>query len=322
MDRRQFCALTGATLLAPAAFAQAPTGFPTKPIRIVVPTPPGGPLDTLARMMSEKMTTTWGQPVVVDNRSGANGSIAYAAVANAPPDGHTFVLSLSSLVQATLLMKAPPYRLEQLAAVTIVATMPNAFAVGSHVPVTTMAQFLAWAKSRTDGVDYGSSGPGSSGNIMGATLAKDANINLVHVPFRGDVPGMQALLGGQIASLFGVPGNLAQYAQTGKVRLLALAAPKRLKDFPDVPTFAELGFPRVNLAGWSMVAVPAGTPQPIVDQLSAEIARIVQTPEVSARIASYGFQPEGTNAEAGRKLLREEGPRWSAAMQVAGVTPE
>ncbi|MDQ7954938.1 MAG: tripartite tricarboxylate transporter substrate binding protein [Pseudomonadota bacterium] len=321
--RRALCALAAASLaLAGAASAQDSARWPDRPLRIVIPTPPGGALDGTARLVAERLAASLGQPVMVDNRAGANGAIAYGLVAKAPPDGYTMVLTLSSLVLTSLMVKAPGYTLQELTPVSLVAMLPNSFAVARHVPASNLREFIAWARNRKGGVAYGTSGPGSSANILGSMFAQQAGIDMVHVPFKGEAPAVQAALGGQIAVVVGAAGTLAAQAQAGQMKLLAVALPNRLKDFPDVPTFGELGFPAVSLSGWSLMAVPAGTPKPIVDRLSAEITRIVQTPEISARIFAYGFQPEGGTSDAARRFVQTETARWTDAIKATGITME
>jgi tripartite-type tricarboxylate transporter receptor subunit TctC len=322
--RRQALRLLAAAslALATAAGAQDRSRWPDKPLRIVIPTPPGGALDGTARLIAERLATALKQPVVVDNRAGANGAIAYSLVAKAPPDGSTMVLTLSSLVLTSLMAKSPGYTLQELAPVSLVAMLPNGFAVAKHVPASTLPQFIEWSRTRKDGVDYGTSGPGSSANILGSMFAQAAGINMVHVPFKGEAPAIQAAIGGDLAVVIGATGTLAGQAKAGQMKVLAVALPNRLKDFPDVPTFGELGFPAVSLSGWSLMAVPAATPRPIIDRLSAEITRIVQMPDVSARIYGYGFQPEGGTPEAARKFMQDEATRWAAAIKATGVTME
>lgn len=322
--RREALRMLGATsvLLTGAAAAQEPSGYPAKAIRIVIPTPPGGAMDGTARAIADRLSAAFKQPVIVDNRAGGNGSIAYSVVAKSAPDGYTVLLSLSSLVQTALLSKAPTYSLEELAPVAVVALLPNAFAVSKHVPVNTLQQFVEWAKTQKDGVDYGSSGAGSSGNIMGGMLARAAGINMMHVPFKGEAPAIQTMMSGQLSGIMGATGTLAAQAKAGHMKVLAVALPNRLKDFPDVPTFAEAGYPSVNLSGWSLAAVPSGTPKAIVDRLSAEITRIVQSPDVSARIYAFGFQPEGSTPEVARRFLQDELARWGAAIKATNITME
>jgi tripartite-type tricarboxylate transporter receptor subunit TctC len=321
--RRDALRALAATALAAAGTAGAQdASWPDRPLRIVIPTAPGGALDGTARLIAEKLSASLKQPVVVDNRAGGNGSIAYGTVAKAAPDGHTMVLTLSSLVLTSLMSKSPGYTLQELAPVTLVAMLPNGFAVAKHVPAATLPQFIEWTKAQKDGVDYGTSGPGSSANILGSMFAQQARINLVHVPFKGEAPAVQAALGGQLGVVIGATGTLSTQAKAGNMKVLAVALPNRLKDFPEVPTFAELGFPAVSLSGWSVMALPAGTPRPIVDRLSAEITRIVQMPDVSARIFAYGFQPEGGTPEAARRFVQDEAVKWAAAIKATGVTME
>ena len=312
----------GLAALSVPASAQDAAAFPRKPIRFVIPTQAGGAMDATARAIGEKMAESWKQPVIIDNRAGGNGAIAYGAVAKSTPDGYTVGLTLSSLVQTLLLSKTAPYSLQELTPVALVAMLPNGFAVGKDVPANTVQQFVEWARKQPAGVDYGSAGAGSSGNIMGGTLAQSANFKFVHVPFKGEAPAIQAVVGGQLQAMFGATGSLAAQARSGNMKLLAVALPNRLPDYPDVPTFAEAGFPNVNLSGWSVALVLAGTPKAIVDKLAAEITRIVRLPDVSARILSYGFQPEGGSPEAARRFVDDEMTRWGAAIKAANVTIE
>jgi tripartite-type tricarboxylate transporter receptor subunit TctC len=309
-------------LLSATAAAEDAAAYPSKPIRIVITTAPGGSMDGTARLIGEKLTEAWKQTVIVDNRAGGNGSIAYGTVAKSAPDGYTVLLSLSSLVHMVLLPKTPSYSLQELTPVSLVAILPNAFAVGKDVPAATLQQFVDWARKQPAGVDYGSSGAGSSGNIMGGTLAQAAKIQLVHIAFKGEAPAIQNVIGGQVQAVFGATGSLAAQAKAGTMKLLAVAAPARLRDYPDVPTFAEAGYPSVNLSGWSLALVPAGTPKPIIDKLAAEITRIVRLPDVGARINAYGFQPEGGSPDAARRFLDSEYLRWGAAIKAANVTLE
>lgn len=322
--RRALFALAASSFaFAGAAGAQdSAARWPDRPLRIVIPTPPGGALDGTARLIADRLAASLGQAVVVDNRAGANGAIAYGVVAKAPPDGYTMVLTLSSLVLTSLMVKSPGYTLQELTPVSLVAMLPNSFAIAKHVPASNLREFIAWARNRKEGVDYGTSGPGSSANILGSMFAQQAGINMVHVPFKGEAPAVQAALGGQVAVVIGAAGTLAAQAQAGQMKLLAVALPNRLKDFPDVPTFGELGYPAVSLSGWSVMALPSGTPRPIVERLSSELTRIVQTPDVAARIFAYGFQPEGGTSDAARRFVQDETARWTEAIKATGITME
>ncbi|HEY4069562.1 MAG TPA: tripartite tricarboxylate transporter substrate binding protein [Burkholderiaceae bacterium] len=298
-------------------------GYPAKTIRLVIPTAAGGGMDAMTRMIAEKLSDAWKQAVIVDNRAGGNGAIAYAAVANAAPDGYVVGLTLSSLVQTPLLYKAASaFSPKALTPFVVVAMLPNGFAVGKDVPVNSVAQFIEWARKQPNGVDYGSSGAGSSGNIMGGTLASAAGIQMLHVPFKGEAPATQALIGGQIKAVMAAPGSLVAQGKGGALKVLAVALPSRLKEYPDIPTFAEAGYPNVNLSGWSMGILPLGTPKPIADKLAAEITRIVRLPDVAARISALGFQSEGSTPEAARQFYDTELQRWDAAIKTSKVTIE
>lgn len=320
--RRLLTAGAAAALTALAWPALAQDSYPNKPIKLVIPTAAGGAMDAMTRAIAEKLSDAWKQPVIVDNRAGGNGAIAYAAVATAPHDGYTVGLTLSSLVQTPLLYKSTSFNIKDLTPIVLVAMLPNGFAVGKDVPANNLAQFVDWARTQPGGVDYGSSGAGSSGNIMGAALASAAKIEMLHVPFKGEAPAIQAVIGAQIKAVMGAPGSLAQQAKGGTLKLLAVALPSRLKEFPDVPTFAEAGYPAVNLSGWSLGVLPAGTPKPIADKLAAEITRIVRLPEISARISALGFLAEGGTPDAARQFFDTEWVRWSAAIKTSKISLE
>lgn len=279
-------------------------------------------MDAMTRAIAAKLSEAWKQTVIVDNRAGANGAIAYAAVATAPHDGYTVGLTLSSLVQTPLLYKSPSFNIKDLTPIVLVAMLPNGFAVARDVPASNLTQFVAWARTQTGGVDYGSAGAGSSGNIMGGMLASAAKIEMLHVPFKGEAPAIQAVIGSQIKAVMGAPGSLAAQAKGGTLKLLTVALPTRLTEFPDVPTFAEAGYPAVNLSGWSTGIVPFGTPKPIADKLAAEITRIVRLPEISARISALGFLTEGGTPEAARQFFDTEWGRWGAAIKASKITLE
>lgn len=297
--------------------------YPDRAVTLVLPTAPGGALDAITRQMAERLSATWKQTVVVDNRPGANGMIAASFVAKAPPDGHTLLVSLSSLVQTPILNPKATYRLEDLAPVSLTAYFPNGFAVGGALPVKTLEDFINYAKSPSGkALSYGSSGAGSSGNIMGETLKRAAKIDMVHVPYKGESPAILAVIGGDVTAAFGAPGTQAEHAKTGKVKLLAVATPKRLRDFPNIPTFTELGYPAVDLSGWSGVLMPAATPKAIVDQFAAEWVRIVKSEDIGNRIYGFGFEPVGSTPDAFRSFIRTENDKWGAAIRESHITLE
>ncbi len=301
------------------ALAQAGSTYPDKPIKLVVPLPPGGNMDAMTRIIAERLSTSVGQPVIVENKPGATGAIGAAAVAQAKPDGTTVLFAISSIVQAVVLQKNPPYKLSELQPVVQLAQLPIGFGVATSMSVTTLAEFVKLARERPK-TAYASYGNGSAAHIIGETLAAAAKLDLLHVPYKGEAPAFNDLLGGHVASVFASVGGINQH--TGKIRLLAVTGSRRLSRFPDAPTFDEAGFPLNGLTGWAGVFVPAGTPQPIVDKLAAEIARILAMPDVQAKILDYGFEPAGRSAEPFAAFVDAQAKQWAAATKVAKIEPE
>jgi len=299
----------------PAAFAQDTTAFPNRPIKIITPTAAGGNIDILARTLAEKLTLAWGQGVVVEPRPGANGMLAAAAVAKAPPDGYTVLFSHSALVQNLLLQPNPPYRLAELAPVSMLALFPIAYGVNTSLGVNSLQELIALARARPKTLSFGSYGTGSGAHVIGAGLNRAAGIDLTHVPYKGEVPAVTDMMSGQVSSAYGSVGYMARQLGGGKVRLLAVASLARLKNFPDLPTFAEAGFPSLNLPGWGGIFLPAGTPPEIVARFSAEIVKAVRMPDVVAKIDGMGFVPVGNSADAFGTSIKSEFEKWEVAIR-------
>ena len=311
-------ALTRRTLLcasltlaaAMPAWSQAPA-FPTKPIRIVIPTAPGGNLDVLARLVAAKLTDAWGQQVIIDPKPGANTILATMAVAKAPADGYTVLFTISGFVQNLVLRSDVQYKMNDLAPVSIVASFPIALAANAKLPADDLAGIVKMAKEAPEKYSFGSYGMGSGGHLIGEGLNKAAGIRIKHIAYKGEAPSFTDLVSGDIALAYGSVGFYANHVSDGKVKLIAVASPNRLKAFPKVPTFAELGYPDVNLPGWGAMFLPAGTPAPIVDKYVAEIRKIVQMPDVQARIAQLGYEPVGNTNTEFAQFLQEDLKRWS-----------
>lgn len=309
-SRRAVLAASLALLAAAPGWAQN-TPFPTKPVRLVIPTAPGGNLDVLARIVAAKLTEAWGQPVIVESRPGANTILATTAVARAQPDGYTALFTISGFVQNLVLQQNPQYKMGDLAPVSLVASFPIALAANTKLPANDLAGVVKLAKDAPEKYSFGSYGVGSGGHIIGEGLNKAAGIRIKHVAYKGESPSFTDLVGGQIDLAYGSMGFYAAQLGNGKVKLIAVAAPHRLKSFPDVPTFAEAGYPDVNLPGWGGMFLPAGTPAPIVDKFVQEIRKIVQMPDVLAKIYQLGYEPVGnTNAEFAQ-FLQADLQRWS-----------
>jgi tripartite-type tricarboxylate transporter receptor subunit TctC len=307
--RRALVAAGFALLAAVPAWAQ--DTFPNKPVKLVIPTAPGGNMDVLARVVAAKLSEAWGQPVVVESKPGANTIVATTAVAKSAPDGYTALFTISGFVQNLVLRSNPQYKMSDLAPVSIVASFPIALAANAKLPADDLASVVKLAKQAPGKYTFGSYGVGSGGHLIGEGLNKAAGIDIKHTAYKGEAPSFTDLVSGEIALAYGSVGFYANQLSGGKVKLIAVAAPHRLKAFPNVPTFAEAGFADINLPGWGAMFLPAGTPAPIVDKYVSEIRKIVQMPDVQARIAQLGYEPVGnTNAEFAQ-FLQQDLQRWT-----------
>lgn len=302
----------------PAA-AQDAFPAPGKTIRIVIPTAPGGNIDLMARLYAEKLQAAWGQRVIVESRAGGNGTLATAAVTSSAPDGQTALFVHSALVQNVVLNPNPGYRLADLAPASLLASFPIALAASAAIPADTLPDLVKLAKQKPGAMIFGSYGPGSGGHIIGAGLNKAAGIELTHVAYKGEAASYVDLVGGQIQVAYGSVGFYSQRLAEGKVKLLAVASPQRLPTFPNVPTFAELGYADVNLAGWGGLLLPAGTPDAVVEKWSAELQRITRLPEVQKRVLDMGFVPIGGDRKEFADLLSSDVQRWSAVVKANNI---
>lgn len=307
--------------VATTAHAQE-VAYPSRMIRIIIPTASGGALDALARIVAEKLTAAWGQQVIVESRAGANTVLATTAVPKSPPDGYTALFTISGFVQNLVLLPNPPYKASDFAPVSMVAVFPIALAANASLPANTLQEVVKLARDKPDTISYGSYGVGSSGHIIGEGLNKAAGIRLNHVPYKGEAASFPDLVSGQLGLAYGSVGFYANQVGAGKVKVIAVASPKRLKSFPNVPTFAEGGYPDVNLAGWGGVLLPAGTPTAIVEKFSAELRRIATLPDVQARIATMGFEVAGSTREEFAQAIADDIQRWGAIVRANQIKLE
>jgi tripartite-type tricarboxylate transporter receptor subunit TctC len=313
-------ALVAATL---AGGAAAQGEWPARPIRMVVPFPPGSSPDLVARMLNDRLAAAIGQPVVVENRPGAGGMVGTGAVAKAPPDGYTIGLSIPGpLAVNTVLMQKMEYDpFRELAPITIVAASPNVLVVDPRLGVDDLKAFVALAKRQPGRLNYGSIGNGSASHLTMELLKQLAGIDLVHVPYPGSPQVNTAILNGQIAGGFVVPATAMPLVQAGRLKALGATTTTRSVVLPDLPTIAEQGFPGFQSTAWIAAVAPAKTPEPIVRRLSAALVQIVRSDEVRGRLIAIYFQPVGTAPEALRLLMREEADRWGRVIKAAGVKP-
>lgn len=301
-----------------------PTAFPSKPIRLVVPAPAGGGADSLGRMIADRIAPSLGQPVVVDNKPGANTLIATQEVMKSPPDGYTVLLTFTVLVQNPLLYgkKAGYDPLKNLVPVARVADALAFFAVNSDVGATDVAAFLAAARAAPGKFSYGTMGIGSTPHLYTEILARQAGVNLVHVPYRGEAPMLPDLVGGRVHAGWLSIQTAQQMASSGRVRLLALSGGTRMASLPQVPTFKELGFSNMDADGWAGIFAPEGTPKPIVDRLSTEIERAMASPELRQKATMQGIEPRFAGAAEFAQMVRRSQGDWARIIELTGIRLE
>ncbi len=309
-----------ALVLAPVAGAQAPA-YPAKPIRLVVPFPPGGATDILARAVAQKLTEAWGQQVLVDNRPGAGGNIGSELVAKAAPDGYTLEMGTvgTHAINASLYAKMPYDHVKDFVPVILVAGVPNVLVVHPSVPVNTVAELIAYAKANPGKLNFASSGSGTSIHLSGELFKVMAGVQMTHVPYKGSAPAMQDLLGGQVQLMFdNLPPSLPQI-KAGKLRALAVTSATRAPALPDTPTVAEAGLPGFEASSWFGILAPAGTPPAIVAKLNAEIARWLATPEAKEKMLALGANAVGGTPEDFARHIAAETAKWAKVVRDSGA---
>lgn len=298
--------------------------FPTKSVRIVAPFPPGGPIDVLARLVAERVQARSGQTVTVENRPGGAGNIGILAVAQAAPDGHTwlFVPQGNITINATL-MKDLPFNWERdFAPVTLIAYAPNVLVVHPSLPVQSFQELVRYAKDHPDRITYGSPGIGSSLHLIGELVKREAGIDIRHVPYKGTTQAMQDLLGGQISMMFGSAATLMPQVRAGKLRALAVTTANRSAAAPALPTLAESGMKGFDVPSWYGALVPAKTPQPLVKRIQEELAAIILAEDTRKVLEAQALQPVGNTPEAFAEQIRRETAVWARVLREAGIKAE
>ena len=323
-------ALLGATLAIPALRGVAAQSFPDKPIRLLVPFPPGGPVDLSARIVAQALSEELKTSVVVENRSGAGGVVGTDAVAKAQPDGYTLGFSSTGAVavNVTLMPNNPYDSRKDFAPVSIVAGVPTLLCVNPKLPARSVAELVALAKARPGRLNFGSSGPGGTPHLSGERFKIATATNIAHVPYRGAAPAVTALLADEVEVTFLDLPVLLPHVREGRLRALAVTSPQRSPALPDVPTTAEAGFPGVEATGWFGVQAPARTPRPIVEKLGAAIDAIIAEPETWARLADLGgmkpgLTPNGgTSPAAFEAFVAAEVTKWGEVVRRSGARVE
>jgi tripartite-type tricarboxylate transporter receptor subunit TctC len=299
------------------AFAQ---GFPTKPMRILVPSVPGSSPDIRARQIGEKLSQALGQPVIVENRPGANGMIAAREAARSAPDGHTLFLALINNAVGDVLATDACCRLgQELAPVSRFSMTPLVMVVHPGVPARTLAEFVEQAKAKPEHFTYASHGPGSIGQLAGRMLGIERGVRLLEVPYKGVNSELPDLQGGQLHVAFPVPQVVLSAIRSGKLRALAVMGPERLEILPDVPTVAELGLPQIEAIAWNGIFVPAGTPAAVVETLHRELVRAYKAPEITQQLRGGGAYAAADTPAEFLAFIRAEKDKWGKVIREAGI---
>jgi len=311
-------ALVAAGLAGPAI---AQEWKPSKTVRIVVPIV-GSTNDVLARLVAPELQKALGQPVIVENKGGAGGTIGANDVAKSPPDGHTLLVGFNGplAINPTLFAKMPYDVVKDLAPITLAVTSPQFLALNPSVPAKDVKEFVALSKQRK--LAYASVSTGSASHLTMEMLKSAAGIDITHVPYKGAGPAVIDLIGGQVDAAFLVPGNIAQFVKEGKAKVIATSGTKRFLSMPDVPTLIEQGYPDFVAVSWIGFLAPGGTPKPIIDRYNKEIVRILRTPEITHQLEKMEFEVVAGSPEQFAAWIRTEIPRWGKVIKDNGIKPE
>mgnify|MGYP001610983048 CR=1 FL=1 len=301
--------------------AQGPAEYPNRPVRVVVPQPAGGGVDIYTRAIAQKLTETWGQQIIVDNRPGANGIIGIEQVAKAKPDGYTLGVGFTSVLTINPhVYKSLPYdTFRDLAPITQLVTNTMVLVVHPNLPARSAKELVALAKSRPGDLIYGSFGIGNLTHLAAELLRIEAGLKILHVPYKGETPAITEVISGQVAMLFATSVGVAAHIRSGRLRLLASCGEKRAAAYPDTPTMIEAGLPKVVVTGWGGIVAPAGTPREMIDKVHRDTARHLVAGEVRERLSAMGSESVGSTPAEFAAFLKSETDKWSRVVREAGI---
>ena len=305
--------LAGAVLLFVPLAVLAQT-FPSKPVRIVVPFPPGGGADTLTRIMEPKLAAIWAQPVIVENRPGASGHIGADFVAKSVPDGHTLVMASTAALDEKNVVEFAP--------VSLVSASPYIVTANSKVAATNVRELIALAKANPGKLSFGSSGTGAASHLSAELFKSMAGVDLLHVPYKGTGQALTDLLAGHVNLMFAPAQTVMPHVQSGKLKVLGITGARRSQTLPDLPSVAESGLPGYEAVGWFGLLAPAATPKATVAKLSADANRVLAMRDVREKMLGLGAEPAGNTPEEFARFIRRDQAKWSKLMKEAGITPQ
>ena len=305
----------------PGSFAQG--AFPSRPIKFIVPFPPGGATDLVGRLLAAKLQESWGQTVVVENKAGASGMIGTEQVARAAPDGHTVLVAITTHVQNPAIFAKVPYDpIKDFVPISQICLSYLVLVVKPDFPAHDLKEFVALVKANPGKYSFGSFGTGSSSHIVGEGFARRAGLDMTHVPYKGSAPMTSDLLGGQVPCAWADVSTATQHIAAGKLKPLAVSGERRAPLLATVPTLLESGYPGFEALGWVGILLAAGTPKAIVDKYSAEMVRLVKLPEVRNRLYEQTLMPVGDNAESFARTLKRDMALWQRNATAAGIKPQ
>ncbi len=313
----------GIVVSACAAGVQAQS-FPAKPVRILVGFSAGGGNDLTARVMAPKLNELWGQPVVVENRTGASGNIAAEAVAKSPPDGHTLLMGYNGTltINPALFAKLPFDVERDFTPIAMAVVSTNMLVSHPSLPIKSVKELVAFAKARPGQLNFASAGVGSVGHLAAELLNMTAGIKLQHIPYKGNGAAIADVLGGQVPLIFSAPAAVVEHVRSGKLRALATASERRPPGLKDIPTFAEAGFKGVEASAWFALFGPAGMAPALVDRINADFSRVLKQPDVASRLTNAGYDPMPTTVQEMARILKTDLAKWSKVVKASGAKAE
>jgi tripartite-type tricarboxylate transporter receptor subunit TctC len=302
-------------------FAAAAQTYPDKPIRYVVPYPPGGPLDTVARLLGQKVSERLGQPIIVDNKPGAGGNIGADFVAKSAQDGYTILMGAvaTHAINPGLYAKMPYDPVKDFTPITLIGVTPNVLVVNAAVPAKDVKEFIAYAKANPGKLNFGSGSTGSAGHLAGELFNERAGVQMAHIPYKGAAPAMQDLIGGQIQLMFDNMASSLPQVKAGKIRALAVTTPKRALAAPELPTIAEAGLPDFDISTWFGLFAPANVPKDVVAKLHAEFTRALALPDVKEKLAGLGIEPVGNKPDEFAAYIKSEAAKYADVIKKSGA---